>query len=131
MPLVNQKKYRYSEHGYWPVDEVQRLATPLGEKIRKLRKEKGYTLDKLAELSESSKSYVWELENKNPPRPSAEKLAKIAAVLGVTGDYLIGATETAGVETAADEAFFRKYRRMGAATKDKIRKLADLIGEDE
>lgn len=107
------------------------MATPLGEKIRKLRKEKGYTLGKLAELSESSKSYIWELENKNPPRPSAEKLAKIAVVLGVTGDYLIGTTENAGVETAADEAFFRKYRRMGTATKDKIRKLADLIGEDE
>ena len=107
------------------------MATPLGEKIRRLRKEKGYTLEKLAELSESSKSYIWELENKNPPRPSAEKLAKIAAVLGVTGDYLIGATETAGVETAADEAFFRKYRRMDAATKDKVRRLADVIGKDE
>jgi transcriptional regulator with XRE-family HTH domain len=112
-------------------DEVYRVVTPLGEKIRKLRKEKGYTLDKLAELAESSKSYIWELENKNPPRPSAEKLSKIAAVLGVTGDYLIGATETGGVETAADEAFFRKYRRMGATTKDKLRRLADLIGEDE
>jgi transcriptional regulator with XRE-family HTH domain len=100
------------------------LANALGDKIRRRRKE-------LAELSESSKSYIWELENKNPPRPSAEKLAKIAVVLGVTGDYLIGATETAGVETAADEAFFRKYRRMDAATRDKVRRLADLIGEDE
>ncbi len=107
------------------------MATPVGEKIRKLRKEKGFSLEKLAELSASSKSYIWELENKNPPRPSAEKLAKIAVVLGVTGDYLIGTTEKAGVETATDEAFFRKYRRMDAATKGKIRRLADLIGEDE
>ena len=52
--------------------------TTLGEKIRKLRKDKGYTLEKLAELTELSKSYIWELENKNPPRPSAEKLAYIA-----------------------------------------------------
>jgi transcriptional regulator with XRE-family HTH domain len=130
VPLVNQKKCRYSELSILTFDEVRRVATPLGEKIRKLRKEKGYTLDKLAELSESSKSYIWELENKNPPRPSAEKLAKIAVVLGVTGDYLIGATETAGVETASDEAFFRKYRRMDQAMKDKVRKLADLIGEE-
>ena len=54
------------------------MANILGEKIRKLRKEKGLTLDKLADLTGSSKSYIWELENKNPPRPSAEKLAKIA-----------------------------------------------------
>ncbi|MEH6759521.1 MAG: helix-turn-helix transcriptional regulator, partial [Parasphingorhabdus sp.] len=52
------------------------MSTPLGEKIRTLRKAKGYTLEKLAELSESSKSYIWELENKNPPRPSGEKIAK-------------------------------------------------------
>ncbi len=85
----------------------------------------------LAELAESSKSYIWELENKNPPRPSADKVAKIAAVLGVTADYLIDTTEKVGVEDATDNAFFRKYRKMDAATKDKIRRMADLLGDDE
>ena len=47
-------------------------ANPLGDRIRNLRKEKGLTLDQLAEQSGSSKSYIWELENKSPPRPSAE-----------------------------------------------------------
>ncbi|MEI9986118.1 MAG: helix-turn-helix transcriptional regulator [Aliidongia sp.] len=70
------------------------MSTPLGDKIRELRRAKGYTLEKLADLAESSKSYIWELENKNPPRPSADKVAKIAAVLGVTADYLIDPTET-------------------------------------
>ena len=85
----------------------------------------------LAELAESSKSYIWELENKNPPRPSADKVAKIAAVLGVTTDYLMDATETVKVEDATDTAFFRKYRKMDATTKDKIRRMVDLMGEDE
>lgn len=105
------------------------MPTPLGEKIRTLRQKKGYTLDKLAELSESSKSYVWELENKNPPRPSADKIAKIAVALGVTPDYLI--TESVAVEDATDVAFFRKYRSMDPATKEKIRRMMDLIGDDE
>lgn len=105
------------------------MATPLGEKIRNLRKKKGYTLDKLAELAESSKSYVWELENKEPPRPSADKIAKIAVALGVTPDYLI--TDSVPVEDATDTAFFRKYRSMDPATKDKIRRMMDLIGDDE
>lgn len=105
------------------------MPTPLGEKIRTLRQKKGYTLDKLAELSESSKSYIWELENKNPPRPSAEKVAKIAVALGVTPDYLI--TESVGVEDATDVAFFRKYRSMDPATKEKIRRMMELIGDDE
>jgi len=105
------------------------VPTPLGDKIRTLRKRKGYTLDKLAEVAESSKSYIWELENKNPPRPSADKIAKIAIALGVTPDYLI--TESVPVEDATDTAFFRKYRGMHPATKDKIRRMVDLIGEDE
>lgn len=107
------------------------MTTPLGDKIRTLRKAKGYTLDKLAELADSSKSYIWELENKNPPRPSAEKIAKIAAVLGVTADYLIDASDTVQVEDATDTAFFRKYRNMDPATKDKIRRMVDLMGDDE
>lgn len=107
------------------------MATPLGEKIRELRKAKGYTLDRLAELTESSKGYIWELENKSPPRPSADKIAKIAAALGVTADYLIDPTETMGVEDATDNAFFRKYRKMDPATKDKVRRMVDLLGEDE
>lgn len=107
------------------------MSTPLGEKIRDLRKAKGYTLDKLAELADSSKSYIWELENKDPPRPSAEKIGKIATVLGVTTDYLIGTGENLTVEDATDSAFFRKYRLMPATTKDKIRRMADLLGEEE
>lgn len=107
------------------------VSTPLGDKIRELRKAKRYTLDKLAELADSSKSYIWELENKSPPRPSAEKIAKIAAALGVTGDYLIDPTGTMQAEDATDTAFFRKYRKMDASMKDKIRRMVDLIGEDE
>jgi transcriptional regulator with XRE-family HTH domain len=105
------------------------VPTPLGEKIRTLRKKKGYTLDKLAELAESSKSYIWELENKDPPRPSADKVAKIAVALDVTPDYLI--TDSVPVEDATDTAFFRKYQNMDPATKDKIRRMLDLIGDDE
>lgn len=102
-----------------------------GEKIRILRKKKGYTLEKLAELSDSSKSYIWELENKNPPRPSADKIARIAAALGVTGDYLLDTGQVLLVEDAADEAFYRRYRRMDSATKDKIRRMVDLWGEEK
>jgi transcriptional regulator with XRE-family HTH domain len=107
------------------------VTTPLGEKIRRLRKGKGYTLDKLAEVTDSSKSYIWELENKNPPRPSADKIAKIAAALDVTADYLMDPTENLDVpEDATDKAFYRKYRKMDPATKDKIRKMMELLGED-
>lgn len=103
----------------------------LGDKIRELRKKKGYTLEKLAELSESSKSYIWELENKNPPRPSADKIGKIATQLGVTVEYLLGLDDQLDVADARDEAFYRKYRAMNDATKDRIRRMVEVWDDDK
>ena len=107
------------------------MSTPLGNKIRDLRKKKRYTLEKLAELTDSSKSYIWELENKNPPRPSAEKVAKIASVLGVTTDYLVSSTEAAPDEAVLDQAFFRDYQELSAPTKKRLRELVQVWGKDE
>jgi transcriptional regulator with XRE-family HTH domain len=106
------------------------MSTALGEKIRRLRKEKGYSLDKLAELSESSKSYIWELENKNPPRPSADKLVKVAHQLDTTIEYLLDDGGSLTTEDAADARFYRQYRQMDDATKAKIRKMVKLWGDD-
>lgn len=105
------------------------MTTTLGEKIYRLRREKGFSLEKLGELTESSKSYIWELENKNPPRPSADKIAKIASVLGVTSDYLVNTQQSEPNASVVDEAFFRKYRDMDAPTKEKIRQIVELWGD--
>jgi transcriptional regulator with XRE-family HTH domain len=105
--------------------------TALGDKIRQLRKKKGYTLEKLAELTESSKSYVWELENKYPPRPSADKLSRIAAALGVTAEYLLDREGDVTAADAADQAFYRKFRRMDPEVKDRIRRMIDVWDDDK
>lgn len=102
------------------------MTTALGEKIRRLRQKQGFTLEKLAELSGSSKSYVWELENKNPPRPSADKVAKIAAALKVTTDFLLDDSGVSQEADAQDKAFFNRYREMDPDTKEKIRTIVDL-----
>lgn len=96
-----------------------------GEKIRDLRKRAKLTLEQLADMTESSKSYIWELENKNPPRPSADKIDRIAKALGVTADYLMD--EKADLVTAEDEAFFRKYRELPPEAKEKLRKITDVL----
>ncbi|MBL1456499.1 MAG: helix-turn-helix transcriptional regulator [Methylophaga sp.] len=105
--------------------------TALGAKIRELRTKKRYTLEKLADLTDSSKSYIWELENKAPPRPSAEKISKIAEQLGVTIEYLLDDQANITVENAADVRFYRKYQQMDDKTKAKIRSFVDLWDEDD
>lgn len=102
----------------------------LGEKIRALRKQKKLSLEQLAVLTDSSKSYIWELENKDEPNPSAEKIAKIAAELEVTTEFLLSGSVATPDETVIDEAFFRKYKRMSEFDKKKIRKILDAW-EDE
>ena len=102
----------------------------LGQKLRELRITKGLTLERLAELTGSSKSYIWELENRSPPRPSAEKLSKIAERLGTTIDYLLDDDDEVSPADAADASFYRKYRKMDAPTKEKIRGIVDLWSDD-
>jgi transcriptional regulator with XRE-family HTH domain len=106
------------------------MPTPLGERINQLRKKFGFTLEALAQKIDSSKSYIWELENKDVTRPSAEKLQKIAMALNTTTEYFLGEDEV-NEFTAEDNAFFRKYRKMSPEAKEKIRQNLDTLWEDE
>jgi len=106
------------------------MTTRMGDRIRELRKRAGFTLERLAQASDSSKSYIWELENKNPPRPSAEKLAKIAMALDTTVDDLIGTDMPDEEISTEDKVFFRKYQGLSAEDKKKMRKMLDLWDDD-
>lgn len=109
---------------------AHQVTEAVGDKIRALRKQKKLSLEQLAELTDSSKSYIWELENKDDPKPSADKIGKIAAVLDVTTEFLLTESATTPDEQVLDEAFFRKYKTMSEPDKKKIRKILDAW-EDE
>lgn len=102
------------------------MPSPLGDKIRARRRECKLSLDRLAALTDSSKSYLWELENRDNPNPSAEKIAKIASELGVTPQFLLDHNETTPDEAVKDEAFFRKYQQMDGPAKRRLRTLLDV-----
>ena len=102
------------------------MANLLGAKIRELRKQKGLTLEQLAEKIGSGKSYIWELENKGVKRPSAEKLAKIAEVLGVTTDFLVNNSQAEVTEDVIDQAFFRKFMGLDDEDKQKVRDIVEM-----
>lgn len=103
------------------------MATRLGEKLRTLRKEKALTLDKLAELSGLSKSYIWELENRESQRPSAEKLTALGDVLGVSSTYFIEEDVREPEERHRDEAFYRDYQKLEADDKERLRKIMEAF----
>ena len=106
------------------------MTTTLGDKLRRHRQEKGYSLDKLAEITESSKSYLWELENRDTRKPSAEKLTRIAQALDVTTDYLLDES-AAPDEVVMREAFFRKFSKLKPEDQEKIQQMIDMWGKKD
>lgn len=103
------------------------MATGLGEKLRALRKERGLTLEKLADLAGLSKSYVWELENRESQRPSAEKLGALADVLGVSSTYFLEDDIREPEERHRDEAFYRNYQQLDATAKEQLRRILETF----
>ena len=107
------------------------MTTPMGRRIRERRKLEGLTLEQLASKAECSKSYIWELENKNPPRPSAEKLAAIASALETTVDVLIGTPINAQDDLSPeDKVFFRKFVKLDPHNQETMRKMLDLWDDE-
>ncbi len=106
------------------------MANYLGDKIKKCRKNHGLTLEKLANMAGLSKSYLWELENRDSQRPSAEKLLAIADTLGVTTDYFLENDNRAPDEKHLDEAFFRSYKILESKDKEQLRKILDAFKKE-
>ncbi len=97
----------------------------LGEKIRRLRKEKGLTIEQLAEQTDSSKGYIWELENRDTRKPSAEKLVKIAAILNVDIEFLLDNSKHTPDDSVLKNAFFKKFEKLNQEDQKKIMKIVE------
>ena len=104
------------------------MTMTLSEKLRKHREDKGYSLDQLSKVSGTSKSYLWELENRPERKPSGEKLSRIAKALDVTSDYLLN--ENARPDEEMEKtAFFRKFNNLEADDQKKISEMIDMWGK--
>jgi transcriptional regulator with XRE-family HTH domain len=118
--------FAYTEHA--DLDVGQKMANQLRDKLREHRKRIGLSLDELAIRSGTSKSYLWELENRDVTKPSAEKLIRIASELDVTVEYLLD--EGAGLDDQqVKEAFFRKFSSLSQDDQERIRDMINIWGK--
>lgn len=62
----------------------------IGERIKELRKQKGYSITELAEISGVSKSYLSYIERNLQNNPSLQFLSKLLIPLDTTLGYLLG-----------------------------------------
>ncbi|WJN45969.1 helix-turn-helix transcriptional regulator [Priestia aryabhattai] len=64
----------------------------IGDRIKDMRLQKRYSITRLAEKAQISKSYLSQIEKGSNSNPSLQMLHKIAASLGTSVDYLIDET---------------------------------------
>ena len=107
------------------------MATPVGDKIRKLRKEQKLSMESLAAEADMSKSYLWELENSDEANPTMEILARIAAVLHTTPEYLTQNEQADQPEDAYDKAFFRNYKSLKPETKQQLLEILKTLKKSQ
>ncbi|MGU7800798.1 helix-turn-helix domain-containing protein, partial [Escherichia coli] len=95
----------------------------LSDKIRELRSMRGLSLEQLANMVGSTKSYIWELEKKPEIKPSAELVSKLAQALNVTMDSLMDESK----ENDRDIVFFREYKNLSEETKVQLMSILQAI----
>jgi transcriptional regulator with XRE-family HTH domain len=100
--------------------------TVFGTKLKNLRLGKALSLDKLALLTSSSKSYLWELENRDVPLPSGDKLNALAKALETTVDALMVDSIDPDSSDIKDKVFFRKFQKLEVTDKEKIRSIVEM-----
>lgn len=103
------------------------MTTRLGEKIRTLRKEKRMTLDDLAGLADMSKSYLWELENRESPRPSAEKVLALANALSTHVSFFLDDASEKPSPSHLDAQFYRNYDALDPDAKEQMRRIVETF----
>lgn len=95
----------------------------LGDRIRKYRTDKGLSLEELANMVGSTKSYIWEIEKKPEIKPSADLISKIASALNVTIDALMNED----TKNDQDVVFFREYSKLSDDTKEQLFNILKAI----
>lgn len=75
----------------------------LGENLRKMRSEKGLSLNKLASISGINKSTISEIENNKILNPSNKTLQKLSDALECSIDYLTGNSVKSLIENRLSE----------------------------
>jgi transcriptional regulator with XRE-family HTH domain len=114
------------------ISQKVKMSDSFGSKIKALRIAKRLTLEEVAEKVDSTKAYVWQLENKVPARPSGKMLLELADVLGVSPDYLIDDSALDPSVSHLENALLRSVKGRGLTSEEleQLLKIADTFGKD-
>lgn len=125
MPIGNVRCSSTLLGRFWQRDE--QMTRKLADKLREQRGLKELSLDGLAKQAGLSKSYLWELENRDDTKPSVEKLQAIATVLDVDVAFFLNDSVDELSEDYRDKQFFRNYAKLDSPSKERLRNILDAL----
>lgn len=103
----------------------------VGDRLRELRLEKGYSISELAELAGVSKSYLSYIERGVQKNPSLQFLRKIAATLETDIEVLVGpsSSEMTAKDFVLDEEWSRLLNKAieEGMSKNDFREFRDYL----
>jgi len=97
-----------------------------GERLRRLRTQKGLSLDELAGATGISKAYLWKLERKPDVNPSIEITQKLAAALGSTVGTLVPGVGGRDTATSEIPASLKDAQRRFKMSEQDVQDLAAI-----
>jgi len=101
-------------------------------RLRRMREAKKLTLQQVADAVGCTKAYIWELEMKERPSPSAERVRALAKLLGVTMEDLLGEPFDAAPNASPEDVrFFREYAGMTDDEKERYRRALQIMFPDK
>ena len=100
----------------------------IGVKVRVLRKERGLTQEKLAEMAEISINYLSKIENNRIKNVGVLITFRLAKALGVTSGYLMGQED---MNELLDEEILGRLAECSPEDKKKILKIIDIIKQQD
>lgn len=104
------------------------MASAFGARLRRFREAKNLTLQQVADAVGCTKAYIWELEMREGQRPTAERIQKIAEVLGVTMQDVMGIPMPEAPQASPEDvAFFREYAGMSDEEKKNYQNVLKMM----
>ncbi|AGC67409.1 putative transcriptional regulator [Thermoclostridium stercorarium subsp. stercorarium DSM 8532] len=100
----------------------------IGDRIKKLRIEKGMTQEELAKYIDSTKQTIYKYENNIVTNIPSDKIEKIAEALGTTPSYLMGWNDTASKNNVKKPITVAAHIPDGVElTEEDIKQINDFI----
>lgn len=103
------------------------MASEFGKRVRALRKSHNLTLNAVAEKIGTSKAYLWQIENRDSPNPSASVVLGLAKVFSVSPYFLFNNSTSDTTDEIVDYSLLEKINNLSGRDKEIVSAMINSL----